>query len=165
MLDMRVKKFFFDRPRVLKAVRRAQRQVMTRAGGLIRKIAQQSIRTRKTPSQPGRPPHSHTGLLKKHIYFSYEPGAERVVIGPVPLTRPTDAPHILEFGGGTVTTRPRLIPVGEVGRDKKGKFTKRKRKRIPPGTRLKTERRPYMGPALEKARPKLPALWRDSVRG
>ena len=57
----------------------------------------------------------------------------------------SNAPKILEFGGTTVATR-RI----------KGRRVRR---------RARIEARPYMGPALKKELPKLPRLWRNSVRG
>jgi hypothetical protein len=56
----------------------------------------------------------------------------------------SEAPSVLEYGGNTVVFRRRG-----------GKLTSQK-VRIAP--------RPYMAPALEKERPKLPLLWRNSVR-
>ena len=67
------------------------------------------------------------------------PSASSVVIGPARLSGSTDAPETLEHGG-VVTLKRR-------GR--------RIRKRYQP--------RPFMGPAFDRERPKLPAMWRDSV--
>jgi phage gpG-like protein len=135
---------FFDRPKVTRAVDKAKRQALSRAGAFIRTTARSSIRKRKTSAPPGRPPHSHTGLLKRFIFFGYDPATDSVVVGPVGFKR-SNAPNVLEFGGTTVVER-------------RTKGTKRRR-------RVRIGARPFMGPALEKERPKFPVLWRNSVRG
>lgn len=144
MITFDIKSLFFDRGAVTRAVDKAKRSVLSKAGAFIRTTAKHSIRTRKGSAPPGKPPHSHTGLLKRFIFFGYDPGTESVVVGPARINRTTDAPHTLEFGGTTTVERRR-----------KGKVRARK-VRIAP--------RPFMGPALEKERPKLPLLWRGSVR-
>ncbi len=80
------------------------------------------------------------GLLKRNIFFVYEPQRTNVVIGPILLNKGTDAPEILEHGGA-VTRR-------------------RNKKRV----RMTYRPRPFMGPAFEREKPKLSAMWRDSVR-
>ena len=134
------KGMFFDRKAVSGAVDRAERRVLSRFGAFVRRGARSSIRRRKRISEPGQPPSSHTGLLKRNIFFLYEPLRSSVVIGPVLLGKGTDAPRLLEHGG--VVTR-------------------RKRKRR---VRVKYKPRPFMGPAFEREKPKLPKMWRDSVR-
>ncbi len=145
MIDLRIKDLFFDRQKVVRAVDKAKRQVLAKAGAFIRLTARRSLRTRAGSAPPGQPPHSHTGLLKRFILFGYDPGPDSVVVGPARINRTTDAPHTLEFGGTTV-----------VERGLKAKVRKRK-VRIAP--------RPFMGPALEKERPNLPRPWANSVRG
>ena len=142
MIDMRFKQFFFDAKTVTSRVDSATRKVLSKFGAFVRRTAKSSIRKRKKPAPPGQPPSSHTGLIKKFIFFGYEPANQNVVIGPVRLSQKGrgEAPHLLEYGGtGTVERRG-----------------KRKRAKVRP--------RPFMGPAFEKEQPKLPAMWRDSVR-
>lgn len=134
------KGLFFDRPAVANAVDRATRRVLSRFGAFVRRGARSSIRKRKAISQPGSPPSSHTGLLKRNIFFIYEPQRANVVIGPILLNTGTDAPALLEHGGSV---------------------TRRRRKRR---VRATYRARPFMGPAFERERPKLPAMWKDSVR-
>ena len=134
---MKVKQLFFDSPKVLGAVDKATRKVFSRFGAFVRRTARGSIRKRKKTSAPGQPPSSHTGLLKRFIFFSFDPSRKSVVIGPMRLNqRNTDAPHILEYGG-TATLDKKQVTVRP---------------------------RPYMGPAFEKEKPNLPALWRDYVK-
>ncbi len=144
MVTMQVKTLFFDKQTVLRAVDQAKRAVLSKAGAFIRTTAKHSIRKRKGPAPPGKPPHSHTGLLKRFIFFGYDPASDSVVVGPVGFKRST-APHVLEFGGKS-----------EVRYRRRGKVVK---------TRATIAERPYMGPALEKERPKLPKRWAGSVRG
>ena len=141
MIGMNIRELFFDRKAVMSKVDRATRKVLSKFGAFVRQAAKSSIRKRKSISPPGRPPSSHTGLLKKFIYFGYEPVKRSVVIGPVRLTQKGrgEAPHVLEYGGATTVKN-------------KGKPTK-----------AKVRARPFMGPALEAERPKLPAMWRGSV--
>lgn len=131
---------FFDRQTVMNAVNRAERRVLSKFGAFVRRGAKSSIRKRKSVSEPGRPPSSHTGLLRKMIFFVYEPHRGSVVIGPVELNKGTDAPRLLEHGGQVIRRE------------------KNQRKR------LVYRPRPFMGPAFERELPQLPAMWRDSVR-
>lgn len=141
MIDLRMKQLFFDSKKVRSSVDRTTRRVLSRFGAFVRRTARSSIRKRKNTSTPGSPPSSHTGLLKRFIWFGYDPGQDSVVIGPARLTQNNrgDAPSLLEYGGRTTL--------------------KRNGKRV----RAKFGARPFMGPAFEKEQPKLPAMWRDSI--
>jgi len=145
VIDMKIKQLFFDKAKVIRAVDKARRAVLSKAGAFIRTTARRSLRRRKGPAPPGKPPSSHTGLLKKFIYFGYEPASDSVVIGPAKLNKPGAAPRVLEHGGKTVVKRRR-----------RGRIVRRQ---------VKIEARPYMGPALKKELPKFPKLWAGSVRG
>lgn len=137
-----IKKLFFDTKAVRGSVDKATRRALSKFGAFVRKSSRSSIRIRKAVSRPGAPPSSHTGLLKRLILFGYDPRKRSVVIGPVRFTRRAggEAPSLLEYGGrGTVT-----------------RFDKKKRATWSP--------RPFMGPAMEKEKSKLPAIWRDSVK-
>lgn len=164
MIDMRIKQLFFDRPRVQRAVDKAQRRVLSKAGAFVRTAAKHSIRKRKGSAPPGAPPHSHEGSLRRLILFGYDERTETVVVGPLGFKR-SNAPHVLEFGGAVITRRPRLVRVDSRGRDQRGRFTKSKFRRVEAGTKLVYAPRPFMGPALEKERAKLPKVWANSVRG
>ena len=142
MIRFEIKQLFFDSPKVVRAVDRTTRRVLSKFGAFVRRTARSSIRKRERISEPGSPPSSHAGLLKKFIFFGYDPRKDSVVIGPVRLTQKGrgEAPSLLEYGGTTKV-------------EHRGK---RKRAKVRP--------RPFMGPAFEKEQPKLPAMWRDSVR-
>ena len=141
MIGMKFKQMFFTSKAVLSVTDRATRRVLSKFGAYVRRAAKSSIRKRKAISSPGSPPSSHTGLLKRFILFGYDPSKRSVVIGPLRLTRGGrgDAPRALEEGGTTQVVRR--------GRKK----------------RVKIKARPFMGPAMEKEKPKLPQMWRNSV--
>jgi hypothetical protein len=142
MIHFELKKLFFDRQAVISKVDAASRKVLSKFGAFVRRSAKSSIRKRKKPAPPGSPPSSHTGLLKKLIFFGYDPERQSVVIGPTRLNQEGrgEAPPLLEYGGKATLVR----------RGKKKRTT--------------YKARPYMGPALEKEKPQLPAMWRGSVR-
>lgn len=132
---------FFDRDAVTKAVDRTTRRVLSKFGAFVRTRSRTSIRKRKGISPPGKPPHSHTGLLRDLIFFSYDQDRQSVVIGPVRLGRGTgEAPAALEYGGRSTIRR-------------RGK-----------SVRVTIGPRPYMQPAFDAELPGLPALWKDSIR-
>ena len=145
MIGMNIKKLFFDRKAVTGKVDRTTRRVLSQFGAFVRRAAKSSIRKRKRVSSPGQPPSSRTGLLKKFIFFGYEPAKRNVVIGPARLSQKIgDAPHALEHGG------PSAVLQGTRGRRKK--------------RRVKIKARPFMGPAFQKEQPKLPAMWASSIK-
>jgi len=171
MLDMRIKDLFFDRKKVEDAVDKPRRALLSKAGAFIRQRAKTSMRKRKAASSPGQPPSAHVGLLKKFMFFGYDPGADTVVVGPAktnqvffnndgkPVTG--TVPAVLEYGG--------QINIFEV--EKGGKWQRadlRSKRRIAGlPTRLRRVTiapRPYMQPALTAELPRLPVLWRNSVR-
>ena len=142
----RAKGLFFDRAEVMRATSRAERQVLSRFGAFVRRSARSSIRKRKRTSEPGSPPSSHTGLLRKFIFFAFEPQSRSVVIGPVRLNQKVgDAPAALEHGG-------------------KSQVAEGSRRRSRRTRTIRVRPRPYMQPAFEKERQKLPQMWRDSIK-
>jgi len=142
MIRFEITKLFFDKKAVRDKVDADTRRVLSKFGAFVRRTARSSIRKRKKPSSPGSPPSSHTGLLKRFIWFGYEPAHRSVVIGPARLTQKGrgEAPSLLEYGGTTRLER------------------RGKRKRA------KVRARPFMGPAFEKEQPQLAAMWRHSIR-
>ena len=145
MIRMEITKLFFDKKTVRDKVDAGTRRVLSKFGAYVRRTARSSIRKRKKTSTPGSPPSSHTGLLKRFIFFGYDPRKRSVVIGPVRLTQNGrgKAPSLLEYGGTTTLQRH-----------------DNPRKRV----RANFRSRPFMGPAFEKEQPKLPAMWRDSIK-
>lgn len=141
MIGFDIKRMFFDRQAVVSKVDAATRRVLSKFGAFVRRSAKSSIRKRKKPAPPGQPPSSHTGLLKKFIFFGYDADRRSVVIGPTRLNQKGrgEAPPLLEYGGKATLVR----------RGKKKRVT--------------YQARPYMGPAFEKEKPQLPAMWRGSI--
>jgi len=145
VIGMDIKRMFFDRKAVTGAVDKATGRVLSRFGAFVRRTARSSIRKRKRTSRPGEPPTSRTGLLKRFIFFGYDPSRRSVVIGPARLNQKVgDAPEALEYGGMTTVVE--------------GTRHKRRKRKV------RIVARPYMGPAFEQERPKLAAMWRDSIR-
>lgn len=146
---------FFDRKKVIKAVDEATRKVLSKFGAFVRTSMKSSIRKAKGPSQPGKPPHSHYGLLKDLIYFGFDTKTRSVVIGPETAGKKNDAfkkkpPHILEHGGPTIMENWALSGA--------------ERKKYPKGKKIVIKKRPYANPALEKNIDLLPPMWRNSVK-
>ena len=145
MIRFVTKQMFFDRKAVTGAVDKATRKVFSRFGAFVRRGAKSSIRKRKRISSPGEPPSSHTGLLKRFIFFGYDRQRRSVVIGPQRLNQKVgEAPKALEYGGTSTIVE--------------GLRNRRKKRRV------RIQARPYMGPAFQKEQPKLPAMWAGSFR-
>jgi hypothetical protein len=158
------KGLFFDSPKVIAATDAAERKVLSRFGSFVRRTARSSLRKRKKPSEPGQPPSSHAGLVKQFLFFVWDPATRKVVIGPAQLNKPD--PRVLELleKGGMAARRFRVI------REEKGKG-KRKRQVVKVVTsktaqpvNVRYQPRPFMAPALEKELPKLPEMFKDSVK-
>lgn len=168
-VSIRIKDLFFDRAKVIRATRSADRKNLSRAGAFIRQTARNSIKSRKhgTTSSPGSPPYDHVGYARAQknrerkrqglaplakpkaldqrgirvILFGYEPQSNGVVIGPV------------RFGGKSgSSTVPQLLEFG-------GKTTRGANNRA-----IRIRPRPFMRPALERELPQLPRRWQGSVR-
>ncbi len=135
--------FFFDRAHVIARIGEARVKVLSKVGAFLRRRAQTSMRYRRKSSAPGQPPSAHKergALLRKLLYFSYDPHSDSVVVGPVASGR-GEAPRLNEFGG-RVTRRRRGVPYVAT-----------------------YPARPYMAPALKAEEPRLPAAWSNSVKG
>jgi len=136
---------FFDAERVVRAADTATRRNLSKAGAFVRTAARSSVRKRKANSVPGQPPSSHTGLLKRFIFFGYDADRKTVVVGPMRLNQKIGAAlEALEHGGQAVVVT--------------GRRRRRKRRRI------RIAARPFMGPALKKEAPKFAGMWAKSVR-
>jgi len=146
VIDLKIKELFFDRAEVLGATDKATRQALSKFGAFVRQTAKSSIRSRKAVSQPGQPPSSHVGTLKRLIFFGYDAAAKSVVIGPMPFNGQATVPELLEQDHVAGTTRrARGKSRGEV-------------------VTMTYRARPFMGPAMEQEKKKLPSLWAASVK-
>jgi hypothetical protein len=146
-----VKGMVLDAPKVMRSVDAATRRVLSRFGAFVRTAAKSSIRKRRRESEPGQPPSSHTGLLRRFIYFGYDSTKRSVVIGPTLLNKEGGESVLsaLEHGGETV-----ISTLYKSGRNK------HLNKRV----RVTIAVRPFMAPALKQELPKLPAMWANSVK-
>lgn len=132
---------FFDQKTVKNAADRATLRVLSRFGAYVRRRSRQSIRRRKRAAAAGQPPSSHTGLLKRFIFFVYDRTKRSVIVGPARLGgKVGQAPEALEYGGQSQT-----ISRGE----RRSVFV---------------QPHPFMQPAFEAEKPKLPDMWRDSIK-
>lgn len=131
------KGLFFDRRAVRNLIDDRTHKILSRYGYFVMKDARQSIRRRKRVSKPDQSPTDQTGVLKRTILFYYDPKERTVVIGPVGDASST-IPAALEYGGYTVNSNG--------------------------GRKQRIDGRPFMNPANERQRKKLPTLIANSVR-
>ena len=138
-MDFRsAKKHFFDRKKVKRRVDVRTRKVLSKFGSFVRRSAQHSIRPSSKTSPPGRPPYSHSGKLRKNIYFMFDPKRRSVVIGPIIYPGKTGrALPALERGGKTDS---------------------------PSGGTVKIKARPFMGPAFHANLPLVPLMWSGVIK-
>lgn len=174
---------FFDERAVQNALDKGTRRALSKFGAFVRARAKSSIRKRKSVSKPGSPPSSHTGKLKKHIYFGYDVQRKSVVIGALPFSS-SRAQELLEHGGASRPNygrRPRTFYPGAFGPMRSSDVFDRKR-----WTRLHTAAqavratkiynevvltnsvvyrpRPYMNPAFQKELGNLKTSFQDCIR-
>lgn len=139
-----MKRGFFDREKVLRAVDRATMRVLSKFGAFVRRnVIRNKLRRRKGVSRPGRPPSVHTTPGLRMVLFAYDFRTRSVVIGPLKFHErspygPTTVPELIECGG--------TVPAGPRGRS------------------ADYAPRPFMGPAYREELEKMPPLWRNSVR-
>jgi hypothetical protein len=96
------------------------------------------MQAKKVKSDPGQPPHVHTGLLKNNVLYSFDPATCSVVIGPVKVNaKGTDIPHTLECGGYV---------------DIAGRWSLFKK-------RVFVKPRPFMAPALDVNQKNISDIW------
>lgn len=183
---IRVKGIFtFDRQIIRSNWRAINESPAKKAGLLIRRIALNSLKLVKhgRPSAPGKPPHSHAWRFTnkggkpaktkpplKLIYSVPELLGSRVVVGPVGFNS-LGVPGRLEHGATfPLSVRQRWALLNRIKRGDKSvprQFRAKARAAaisigdIPQTATIAP--RPFMGPALTKARPKLPPLWRHSL--
>ena len=126
MKPAKAKNFFFDRVLVTQYMDRKTASALAKGGGLIRRIAQNSMRSSKKASAPGTPPSRHRprGQGLTYILFVFDPRTKSVVIGPVLFSKTvnpdgTTAPEVNEFGGRVRrrarTAQGHVFSIGERG--------------------------------------------------
>lgn len=140
------KTFFAPKP-LIAAVGKATALALQGGGAIIMTSARQSIRKSKKPAPAGQPPRGHTNLLKRLIKFAYDVAARAMLIGPEKAEAAGwDEPEVLEKGGVSLLRKPRYDEHGHKIQS------------------IKVAPHPFMGPALKKETPKLPALWTNSIK-
>ena len=72
----------FDEEGLVAKIARASKEFLKRAGAYVRTVARRKVVTSPKPSQPGQPPHSRKGLLKRAILFGIEREGKSVLVGP-----------------------------------------------------------------------------------
>ena len=179
-----------DGAKVIQKTKAASITSLGRAGAYIRGIARKSIKVSDKPSEPGKPPHSRKGRLKNAILFSVEKAQGAVVIGPTatemggvgrthefggveaPKKRKGRKPNWkLEVGGhGPVAIQNGKPVVVKLKTAKQVARAEELARSVPsaiPATRTprKYPARPFMRPALEISKARLPKLWARAVRG
>jgi len=155
MIDARmsVKRLFFDRRAIMRQMDTRARSALGKFGALVRKTAIASVKEaphgRHAPA--GSPPFSHMAARRRAI------NRKRKAEGR-PKAKPgfKGLKHILYTYDpvkrsviiGPASNRKRSITIPEILEEGK----------------LNTGSRPFMGPAFEKAKPSLPALWSSSIK-
>ena len=87
----------FDGDGLAARIVHAGRDILRRAGAYVRRVAQRKVVTSPKASQPGSPPHSRRGLLKRAVLFGPD-GDGSVLVGPgLNFVGPSMSAH--EFGG------------------------------------------------------------------
>lgn len=89
----------FDADGLVARAAKASVDVLRRKGAYIRRVAQSKVRQSRNPSQPGEPPHTRRGALKRGILFGVDRRTGSVVVGPsIRFVGTSMQAH--EFGGG-----------------------------------------------------------------
>ena len=89
----------FDADGLVARAAKASVDVLRRMGAYIRRAAQSKVRQSRNPSQPGEPPHTRRGALKRGILFGVDRRTGSVVVGPsIRFVGTSMQAH--EFGGG-----------------------------------------------------------------
>jgi len=153
MIGMDVKLLFFDRQAVTGRVDKATRKVLGHFGALVRKSAIASIKEAPTTrhASTGSPPFSHMSAKRRKINQRRKAEGKQPVRGGFKGLK-----HILyafepvkrSVVIGPASNRSRAITIPEILEYGK----------------LDVSRHPFMGPAFEQQKPKLPSLWANSVK-
>lgn len=179
--------------RVVAKTRKASISNLRQAGAYIRGIARKSIKVSPVKSLPGKPPRSRKGRLKDAIIFAVEKEQQRVVAGPTatavgkiggthehggtepPKTKKARKSNAkLELGGhGPVRNDTSGLGFAKL----KTKAQVERAKKIAPTVQAKEAQaaaqskksrkyppRPFMAPAFNIAKDRLPQLWAASVK-
>jgi hypothetical protein len=142
---------------IMLKVTRVGEYILRKQGYMVMQIAKGLIKDAAgldDHGAPGHPPKSHTGKLRRMEYV-YRRDSNSVLVGPKPFVGSTygEALSLLEFGGHTT------VPTAEMQwKTRDGKPVMEQ-----PSVATNLLPRPYMGPALEEAKPQLAAFWQNAM--
>jgi hypothetical protein len=155
MVSMRMRMLQFDARPFMRAVERANRRNLTQAADEIRDVAQGSMQRRVGLAPPGHPPYMRSRWLKRSVRSGFDRGTRTSVAGP-------------ERARGAGATEERLLMRSlEFGdRYALGRRAKKRRKvGVDEKVVVTIQPKPYMAPALDKERSRLPRMWADAIIG
>lgn len=171
----KVRIHFFDRRIIQTNWKRFNKEPLMAAGAAVMRIARTSIKERKkhVASPVGTPPRSHFARTSKvnwrgkvsrstppfkQIYFkSFDIGTS-VIVGMVGYTRQNPPPGLHEHGG--YARRKVFARIGQ-RRLRSGRYGKTMYSYKP--AMVKYPQRPFMMPALMRAKARFPQLWAGSI--
>jgi len=127
-------KIKFNAKRIAKAAERANITNLGHAAGAIRLVARHSIRKSPKKSRIGTPPNTRKGRLRSAIKYAVSKSS---------------------WGGTSAVIGPDVEVAGTSGEAHEfgGRYKKQH-----------YQRRPFMGPALENVKHRLPRFWSGSVK-
>lgn len=139
-----MKRWFFDRDLVIRAVDKTTHRALNHFGASVRITARRSMRKRPGPSAPGTPPHRHGNpLIYNLMAYAFDVVHRSTVIGPTLLKGgwspygDTTIPQVNEYGGIVMRRDGRIYNYPA---------------------------RPFMQPAFEKGQDRLDKFWADAIR-
>jgi len=143
------------------------KKAVIKQAAYIRRVAKSSIRPangKDDHSLPGKPPKSHTGLLRNFIYFDFDNMVSSVVIGPALLQSSSGRKAQLDLARGKFKYPvPQMLEEGGPVR------TLRRHANHANGgwyyTSDQMAARPYMAPAFERSKQELPRFWKQAQMG
>jgi hypothetical protein len=163
-----VKEWFFDGAAVAGRVEAQKRKRLSQAGAYVRRTARTLLRRKKT-SAPGQPPATHGPEPNlRTVLFAYDPQAESLVVGPVKLPQVaivhgnrSTVPELMERGGIATIYEERYR--GQLRWRRRDMRRNRRPEKEYRRRRAVYQPRPFMGPALDRERTKLPELFRNCI--
>ena len=177
-VDLRMRRFFFDRARVVDQIGKVKAKALNRGGTFVRQAARKLLGApskKAKPRPPGSPPRIHTrderATLRNVLYYWFQ-REDRVIIGPVTLHQVNTSgitlesvhvPELHEYGGA--------VMIREISSDRGQTWRRRDlRRTVRPWQQTRVRRaeypeRPFMRPALAKTLPRVPELFGGTSGG
>lgn len=126
-------------------------------------------------SEPGETPRSRTKKLKRGILYAFDPATKSAVAGAMKFSA-SPAPSVLEDGGSSeveIIVAPKRKKRGPATEKQKeglakaraaGKLKRGKEKAKRTRKAVQIAARPYMAPALEVVKPKIPDKFKNLIK-